>query len=420
EITIEQWYAGVIDSLVRSFKLYKTFDLETWWTNNHLLSPVQRWSKFIDTVLLVTIPENIVIFIDEIDSILSLKFNLDDFFAVIRDCYNCRADNPVYNRLTFALIGVSTPSDLIQDNRRTSFNIGRAIDLTGFVLHEMKPLAQGLAVVGNPQALIQAVLDLTGGQPFLTQKVCKLLVQASLEERTKGVREKQRYEDVSSIQRFEGEESQIPNSTFQIAEWVECLVRERIIENWEAQDEPEHLRTIRNRLLRRGEQRIGRLLGLCQQILQYGAIVADDSPEQTELRLAGLLVKQDGKLRFYNRIYQDVFNPEWCEKELAKLRPYAYAINAWVASGRQDESSLLRGQALQNAQNWTVDKNLTDLDYQFLNASQNLAKRDFEKRLEEAEEQAKQVLAAANRKAQQRIWIGGTVSLILLIIAAIA
>nr|WP_315790613.1 AAA-like domain-containing protein [Fischerella sp. JS2] len=166
DITPEQWYAGVIDSLVGSFNLYTDFDLESWWYENSLLSPVQHLSKFFETVLLKRITENIVIFIDEIDSILSLQFNLDDFFAVIRDCYNRRADYPAYKRLSFALIGVSTPWDLIQDRRRTPFNIGRAVDLTGFQLEEAQPLGEGLATVGNPQALLKAVLEWTGDSRF--------------------------------------------------------------------------------------------------------------------------------------------------------------------------------------------------------------------------------------------------------------
>ncbi|WP_414570316.1 N-acetylmuramoyl-L-alanine amidase [Nostoc sp. CCY 9925] len=381
DITPEEWYAGVIDTLVGSFNIYNEFDLDTWWTENGLLSPVQRFSKFIETVLLKIITAKIVIFIDEIDSILSLSFNLDDFFAVIRDCYNRRADYPDYHRLTFALIGVSTPSDLIQDKRRTPFNIGRAIDLTGFQLQEAQPLAQGLAEVGDSQELMRVVLEWTGGQPFLTQKVCKLLVQRGLETRDWGLA---------------------------TGDWVEELLRQRIIENWEAQDEPEHLKTIRDRIMRSGEQRTGRLLGLCQQISQQGEIVADDSPEQTELRLTGLVVKREGKLRIYNRIYAEVFKQEWSEKILAKLRPYSGALNAWVESERQDESRLLRGKALQDAQEWTVGKSLSDLDYQFLAASQELEKRDVQKRLE-AEEQARQVLAKANHKANQRIQIGSVV-----------
>ncbi|MDZ8090319.1 MAG: AAA-like domain-containing protein, partial [Nostoc sp. DedQUE12b] len=381
DITPEQWYAGVIDTLVGSLNIYTTFDLDTWWNDNGLLSPVQRLSKFIETILLQTITGKIVIFIDEIDSILSLSFNLDDFFAAIRDCYNRRADHPEYNRLTFALIGVSTPSDLIQDKRRTPFNIGQAIDLTGFQLREAQPLAQGLAQVGDSQELMQAVLDWTGGQPFLTQKVCKLLVQGELETRNWGL---------------------------EAGDWVEELVRQGIIENWETQDEPEHLKTIRDRILQSGEQRTGRLLGLYQQILQQGEIATDDSPEQTELQLTGLVVKREGKLRIYNRIYREVFKQEWCEKILANLRPYSDTFNAWVESERQEESRLLRGKTLHDAQEWAVGKSLSDLDYQFLAASQELEKYDVQKRLE-VEEQAKQVLAEANYKANQRIRIGSVV-----------
>ena len=135
-ITPEQWYAGVIDSITSGLELYHTFDLEEWWVRNSRLSNVNRLSKFIEEVLLELIPQTIVIFVDEIDSILSLSFNSDDFFAVIRDCYNKRADCPDYRRLTFVLIGVATPSDLISDKRRTPFNIGCAIAL--WVRHDLR------------------------------------------------------------------------------------------------------------------------------------------------------------------------------------------------------------------------------------------------------------------------------------------
>jgi hypothetical protein len=129
------------------------------------------------------------------------------------------------------------------------------------------------------------------------------------------------------------------------AVWVEQLVRSKIIENWESQDEPPHLRPIRDRLLQGGEQRSGRLLGLCQQVVQQGEIAADESPEQTALRLTGLVVKREGKLRIYNRIYASVFNPAWFEQALTNLRPYAESLKTWVDSNREDESRLLRGQA---------------------------------------------------------------------------
>ena len=317
-ITPEQWYAGVANSLVNSFQLYSTFDLRSWWAERSLLSSVQRLSEFIEQVLLATVDRQIVIFVDEIDSVLSLKFNLDDFFALIRDCYNRRADQPAYNRLTFTLLGVSTPSDLIQDRKRTPFNIGQAIELTGFQLAEAAPLAAGLT--GDRQALMQAVLNWAGGQPFLTQKLCRLICQ-----------------------------SDQPASIGSEAEWVADLVQRKIIDNWEAQDVPEHLKTIRDRLLRTTGQRTGRLLGLYQQIMQQGEIAADDSPEQVELRLTGLVVKRQGKLRVYNPIYATVFDQRWLDAAFAALRPYAAALTAWEESGRQDELQLLRGQTAAGA-----------------------------------------------------------------------
>ncbi|HEY9673291.1 MAG TPA: CHAT domain-containing protein [Waterburya sp.] len=387
DISPEEWYASLIDSLVGSLNLYETFDLETWWTERSLLSYIQRFSRFIEEVLLPSISQNLVIFIDEIDSILSLNFNIDDFFALIRDCYNKRADNLEYRRLTFVLIGVATPSDLIADKRRTPFNIGCAIELTGFELQEALPLTTGLAQkTSNPQTVLQAVLYWTGGQPFLTQKVCKLILAA---------------------------ESGIPEG--REAEWVEQLVRAKVIENWQSQDEPEHLRTIRDRILQSSGQRTGRLLGLYQQIVQQNKVAADDSAEQMDLRLTGLVVRRDGTLRAYNPIYALVFDRNWVDKALANLRPYAEALNAWFAYECTDESRLLRGQALQDAIAWAANKNLSREDYQFLTASQELDMREAQKALElkrqaleaeqvrkalEAEKQANRILAEAQEKAE--------------------
>ncbi|WP_339384592.1 AAA-like domain-containing protein, partial [Oscillatoria sp. FACHB-1407] len=370
----EQWYSSVIDSIVSSLELYDTFDLYSWWEEHRLLTFVRRFDKFIDEVLLPAISQPIVIFIDEIDSVLSMPFKLDDFFALLRDWYNRRAEKPTYRRLTLALLGVTTPADLISDKQRTPFNIGRPIDLMGFQLEEAQPLMQGLAVkVSQPEPLMRAVLEWTGGQPFLTQKVCKLILSVA---------------DAPSA----GQESA----------WVEDLVQRRIIDNWEAQDTPEHLKTIRDRLLLSGEQRSGLLLGMYQQIVQQEKIPANDSPEQVELRLTGLVVKRDGCLRVYNRIYQQVFNRDWVDGELAKLRPtyYGAAIAAWLKSG--DTSHLLRGEALKEAIAWSDGKQLSDVDSRFLRRSQDAEMGEVAQRLA-AEAEANQILTAARQQAEAEL-----------------
>lgn len=336
-VTPEQWYADIIDTLIDKFDL--DFELEELWDKYKSLSALKRFHKFIEKVLLVEIPENIVILIDEIDSVLSLQFPTDDFFAFIRACHNQRVHNPQYKRLTFCLVGVATPSALIEDKRRTPFNIGRAINLKGFTLEEVKEaLTPGLIdKVDNPVEVLKEILRWTGGQPFLTQKLCKLIVDKA--------------------------QSRTPN--------VPKLVQKYIIENWAGQDQPEHLKTIRDRLLR-DKKNAAMLLSLYQRMLKDKFFLADNSAQQRELRLSGLVVQRKGKLRVYNRIYERVFNSTWVNKELEKLRPYTTALTAWINSNFKDQSRLLRGKALEEAEKWAANRNLSTLDYQFLAAGREM------------------------------------------------
>jgi hypothetical protein len=246
-VTPAEWYAGIISELLRGFSLTRKVNFSDWWREREMLPPLQRLSEFIEDVLLVEFSQNLVIFIDEIDSLIKINFK-EDFFAFIRACYNQRVDNPEYNRLTFCLLGVATPSDLIGDkNISTPFNIGRAIELTGFQLHEVQPLIQGLeGRVTHSSFIMREILEWMGGQPFLTQKLCKLIAQKS-EARNQDTQES-----------LENTKSYILKGRKN--EYVEKLVQSRIMENWETQDEPEHLRTIRDRIL--WSQHKGQLLQL--------------------------------------------------------------------------------------------------------------------------------------------------------------
>ncbi|NEP02497.1 MAG: hypothetical protein F6K58_28385 [Symploca sp. SIO2E9] len=385
QLTVDQWYAGIVRSLVSGLELSGKFNLRSWWRERESLSPVQRLSEFIEELLFGEAAQafenktGIIIFVDEIDSVLSLNFAIDDFFALIRACYNQRADKPEYNRLTFALLGVATPADLISDKSRTPFNIGRGIQLSGFSLQEAQPLAKGLVnKAENPQAVLREILSWTGGQPFLTQKLCKLVL-------------------ASPFSITVGREREL----------VKQLVRSRIIENWVSQDEPEHLKTIRDRILI-NEQFSGRLLGLYEQILSRAklslskrGIPANKSLEQMELRLSGLVVNHKGRLKVSNPIYRAIFNQSWVSQELVKLRPYSQALSAWVASNLRDQSRLLRGQALRDAQAWAANKSLSDQDYQFLTASQEFDKQYLKKALK-AEKRAKQILEEAKQQANDK------------------
>ncbi|MCT7985119.1 AAA-like domain-containing protein [Laspinema sp. A4] len=361
EVTPEQWYGSIVGLLTKAFRLQ--VNLLSWWRDRAHSSYVNRLSDFLETVLLAQVPEPIVIFIDEIDSVLSLNFSTDDFFALIRACYNRRADHEEYRRLAFALFGVATPADLISDGSRTPFNIGKGIELSGFEFQENSPLLGGLSPqFADPHLALKRILYWTGGQPFLTQKLCQMISSHSGDN----------YPELTP-------------------DFINRLVETNLIGNWKANDEPEHFKTICDRLLY-SEQRVGRLLGLYQKILLHSEedetssgfekVAADDSSEQTELMLTGLIEKREGILQIKNPIYQNIFSFDWVANQLANLRPYSQAIDAWIVSGYQDKSWLLRGKALRDILDWSQGKSLSNLDYQFLAASQELDREETQRTLE--------------------------------------
>lgn len=289
-ITLEQWYAGLIYTLINHFELEAHIELRRWWRKLEFLSPSQRFGLFLKDVLLQQVKTEIIIFLDEIDSTLGLNFQTDEFFALIRSFYNLRSDHPDYQRLCFVLLGVASPSRLIQDKRVTPFNLGSAIALNPFQSHEVQPLVRGLIQRhANAEVLVQAILDWTGGQPFLTQKICNLILLSQLE---------------------------IPPGSEAV--WVEEFVQTEIIQDWQSHDDPEHLKTILNRLLR-SEISTERLLRRYQQILQAGSIPAEVSSVESELVLSGLVREENNYLQVYNRIYAVVFNDQWIERTSQNL-----------------------------------------------------------------------------------------------------
>ena len=285
-VTMDQWYAGVARAVVSGLNLGRDIDLRSFWRERSFLPPAQRLHELIDEVVLARISEPIAVFIDEIDMVLSLSFSFDDFFALIRSFYNKRAEDPRYERLTFVLLGVATPTDLIHDRTRTPFNIGHAIPMAGFRHEEAKALARGLVGMNHPDLVLKAILTWTDGQPFLTQKLCKLA-------------------KVAESRPPEGKER----------DWVATLVRERVLDKWRVRDEPEHLKTIETRLLRSPNRQS--LLKLYREVLERGGVATRETPLESELVLSGLVVREWGRLRVGNLVYASVFGAGWADGSLS-------------------------------------------------------------------------------------------------------
>ncbi|MBN1935993.1 MAG: AAA-like domain-containing protein, partial [Anaerolineae bacterium] len=91
DLGAEEWYLGLITCLKQQLGL--SVDEKGWWNERVQQVAVQRFADFLRDIVLTEIADPVVIFVDEIDTTLSLPFT-DDFFAAIRAAYNARASDP--------------------------------------------------------------------------------------------------------------------------------------------------------------------------------------------------------------------------------------------------------------------------------------------------------------------------------------
>ena len=370
-LSIEQWYLGLLLEIEEQLDL--DTDVDEWWEANDNVGFTQRLTNFFQHVLLEEIASPVVVFVDEIDTTLSLDFT-DDFFAAIRYLYVARAQNAKFERLSFVLIGVATPGDLIRDSKRTPFNVGQRLDLADFTVEEAMPLAEGLGIARQlAQELLKWVVSWTGGHPYLTQRLCSIVSEENKESWSSAV--------------------------------LEQVVSSNFLGAMSKQDS--NLQFVRDMLTKHSPNQ-ERVLTVYREIHlgKHAVVDEEQSNIKSHLKLSGVVRRSGDALVIRNRIYQEVFNADWVENELAQQRPYSQALMAWLETNTEDESRLLRGQALQDALVWAKDKSLGNVDYQFLAASQELDKREIQFALAETEKKAQQIVVDAQRKAKRTSRIG--------------
>jgi hypothetical protein len=280
EITSDQWYQGFLLNIADQLLL--EVDVSRWWQAHEETGLAQRLSLFLREVVLDQVQERVVIFVDEIDSTLRLAFT-DDFFAAIRYLYNARASFPALQRLSFVLIGVATPADLIKDPSRTPFNIGQRVDLTDFTLEEILPLMAGLPGSSEQMSRIpQWILNWTGGHPYLTMRLFRAVHESGATQWSQA--------EVDDLARnlFLGEQG----------------------------ERDSNLQYVRDMLTRKA---FDAEVVLSTYIdIRRGRKVRDEELNQVKswLKLAGVVRSKRGLLQVRNLIYSQVFTEQWAREQL--------------------------------------------------------------------------------------------------------
>ncbi len=275
QTTADQWYKGFL--LLVQEQLGLRAGASAWWDAHSSYAFAHRLIRYLREVALVERSERIVLFVDEIDTTLRLDFT-DDFFAAIRFLYQNRAIDPELERISFVLIGVATPNDLIKDAARTPFNIGHRIELTDFTRQEASAIAGHLAVPSDAgTGLIEWIFRWTGGHPYLTMRVLRSLVET-------------------------------PPEAWTVAA-IEARMHDLFLGTNGESDT--NLQFVRDMLTKKAFNREAVLAAY--QAIRSGARVPDKELDQIAswLKLSGIVRRQDGLLRVRNAIYEHVFDQRW-------------------------------------------------------------------------------------------------------------
>lgn len=297
------YFRTLVQEIAR--ELRRDLDLDSFWAQHNNQAVSQGFIDFFRQVL-AHLSGPVVVVLDEIDSTLERDFT-DDLFTGIRSIYTSRPRETSFKRLSFCLVGVATPNELIKAPRTTPYNIGRTLWLPDFDarVDDLESFARVLSPdPALASRLLSRVLYWTGGQPYLTARLCDELAR-------------------------EQAQAQGPQAVDELVEQsftsLEGLHHDAHFE--------QTLRFISARVSNSAE-----VMGLYKRILRR-------QPEKDQaanlayahLKLSGLVKRDEsGLLVPRNRIYERLFNLEWVQKSwpaLAATRSRRIAYSAFAGLG---------------------------------------------------------------------------------------
>ena len=273
-------------------------DVAVWWRERPNDTVNARILTFFRAEVLERIMLSpVVIFLDEIDSTLRLLLYRRSLHDHPRYVYNQRATAEIYQRLTFCLLGVATPNELIKDRRTTPYNVGTTIELRDFDTSRDDLTSLTVHLDRDPhraRQLLRRILHWTGGQPYLTARLCSSLIGAA----------------------GEGDIDRLVDTTFSSLDQLS--------------GDP-HVQTILAFLDTRVADGVA-AFQLYKRVLQGRPEPDQQTPAHAALKLCGL-VKRDyaGHLKIRNPIYQRLFDGRWVAARTPTFSATTYRTAASIA-----------------------------------------------------------------------------------------
>ena len=190
----------------------------------------------------------------------------------------------------------------------------------------------------NYSGLLSRILAWTGGNIYLTKTICQVFAGFDLNI-SAGT-------EINAVDRF---------------------VESSLIKKWQVSKVGEYIRVVKQQLVNNPRCASKLLLQEYREFLIFGCKEYQNTKQQNELILLGLLSCRENKhLKISNMIYQQVFDRDFIDRELKKIEPNAVSYNSEVKNEidqRSEQASSSAGRSpSSSSQRISADRRFDDWD----------------------------------------------------------
>jgi Flp pilus assembly protein TadB len=176
DLTTDEWHYNFFYEIAEQVGVAS--DFEDWWKTQEEKPYNVRLLEFLRRLMKENpqIHEPLVIFIDGLRP--RQKVQIEALLLGIRTISMTGANDPLFKRISFVLLGCVLAPDLARDERVTPFNTGQQVYLENFTLDQICQLADYCGIEPEEQARVSEwVLRWTDGQPYMAFMLCKALAK---------------------------------------------------------------------------------------------------------------------------------------------------------------------------------------------------------------------------------------------------
>ena len=142
--------------------------LDDYW-NEELMGSKVSCTTYFEQCLLAEADTPLVLGLDDVDLLFPYPQIYEDFFGLLRTWYEKARSRKLWKKLRLILVH-STDVYIRLNIDQSPFNVGLPIELSEFTREQVQDLAQQHGFEGNSDYLIERLMNLVGGHPYLLEQ----------------------------------------------------------------------------------------------------------------------------------------------------------------------------------------------------------------------------------------------------------